>query len=105
MVIVETPIFTRQVERLLTDDEYRELQTTLVQRPSIGQVIPGSGGLRKVRWRLRGKGKRSGARVIYYWAVAQDRLLMLFIYAKTKQDDLSHGQLQIMKQIVEDEYS
>lgn len=104
MVIVETSIFTRRVERLLTDDEYQQLQIALVQRPGMGQVIVGSGGLRKVRWRVRGKGKRGGVRVIYYWAVAQDRLLMLLIYAKSEQEDLSPDQLKILKQIVEEEY-
>lgn len=104
MVIVETSIFTRQVEGLLTDDEYYQLQIALAQRPDMGKVIVGSGGLRKVRWQAKGKGKRGGVRIIYYWAVEQDRLLMLFIYAKSKQEDLSPDQLKIMKKIVEEEY-
>ena len=103
MVIVETSVFTRQVGRLLADDEYQQLQIALAQRPNTGQVIVGSGGLRKVRWRAKGKGKRGGVRVIYYWAVAQDRLLMLLIYAKNEQDDLSPEQLKILKQTVEEE--
>ena len=65
MVIVETSVFTRQVQTLLSDDEYRELQAVLVARPGLGPVIPGSGGIRKVRWAARGQGKRGGARVIY----------------------------------------
>lgn len=69
MVIIETSIFTRQVQALLTEDEYRELQIVLVSRPNLGSVIKGSGGLRKVRWASSGKGKRGGVRVIYYWAV------------------------------------
>ena len=82
MVIIETSIFTRRIAELLSDDEYRELQATLVERPKAGPVIPGSGGLRKLRWSASGRGKRGGARVIYYWATEQDHLLMLFIYAK-----------------------
>lgn len=82
MVIVETSIFTRRVMKLLPDDEYRALQATLVDRPGAGPVIPGGGGLRKNRWRASGHGKRGGARIIYYWATAHDRILMLFIYAK-----------------------
>jgi len=104
MVIVETSIFTRQVQALLTDDEYRRLQATLVEHPDMGPIIVGSGGLRKVRWGARGRGKRGGVRVIYYWAVAQDRLLMLLVYAKSDQDDLSHDQLKMLKKIVEEEY-
>ena len=73
-------------------------------RPDLGPIIEGSGGLRKVRWARPGRGKRSGVRVIYYWAVNQNRLLMLLIYAKSERDDLSHEQLQILRKVVEAEY-
>jgi mRNA-degrading endonuclease RelE of RelBE toxin-antitoxin system len=66
MVIIETSIFTKQVQKLLSDDDYRELQYALVQRPDMGQIIVGSGGLRKIRWRTHGRGKRGGVRIIYY---------------------------------------
>jgi mRNA-degrading endonuclease RelE of RelBE toxin-antitoxin system len=69
MIIVETSIFTRQVQVLLDDDDYRRLQTTLVLRPDAGDLIPGGGGLRKIRWGAKGRGKRGGVRTIYYWAV------------------------------------
>ena len=82
MVIIETSVFTRRITELLSDDEYRELQATLVERPKAGPVIPGSGGIRKLRWSASGRGKRGGARVIYYWATEQEHLLMLFIYTK-----------------------
>jgi len=104
MVIVETSIFTRQVQALLTDEEYRRLQLSLVARPDLGAVIPGSGGLRKVRWVVQGRGKRGGVRVIYYWAVSQDRILMLLIYAKNEQDDLTPEQLRVLRRIVREEY-
>ena len=64
VVIVETPIFTRQVTEQLTELEYRELQVMLVTNPGLGEIIKGSGGLRKVRWMLTGRGKRGGARII-----------------------------------------
>jgi hypothetical protein len=104
MIIIETSIFTKQLMKLLTDDEYRELQFALIQRPDAGQLIVGSGGLRKLRWQIRSSGKRGGARVIYYWAVSEDQLLMLMIYPKSKQSDLTPTQLRILKQIVEEEY-
>jgi hypothetical protein len=104
MVIVETPVFTRQVQDLLADDDYRLLQVALINRPELGAVIRGSGGLRKVRWNLPGKGKRGGARIIYYWAVSQDQLLMLFMYPKNVRDDLTPAQVKILKQIVEKDY-
>jgi len=104
MVIIETSIFTRQLQELLTDEEYRQLQIALVNRPDAGLVIVGSGGLRKVRWGKQSKGKRGGARVIYYWAVAQDQLLMLLIYTKSEQDDLTPAQLKLLRQIVEEDY-
>jgi mRNA-degrading endonuclease RelE of RelBE toxin-antitoxin system len=84
MIFLETTIFTRRVTAILSDDEYRELQSVLVLRPDAGAVIPAGGGIRKIRWNASGRGKRGGSRVIYYWATAQDKILMLFIYAKTR---------------------
>ena len=104
MVIVETSIFTRQLVKLLPDEEYRQLQIELIRRPEMGAIISGSGGLRKVRWSLSGRGKRGGARVIYYWAVSQEQILMLLIYAKNEQDDLTKDQLKVLRAVVESEY-
>lgn len=104
MVIIETSVFTRQVKKLLSDEEYRQLQNELVRNPKRGVVIPGSGGLRKIRWGAKGKGKRGGVRVIYYSATRKDQLLMLFIYPKNERDDLSKAQLNILSSIVKEEY-
>jgi len=104
MILIETAIFTRRIQRLMTDEEYRLLQADLIARPEAGKVIPGSGGLRKVRWSSPGKGKRGGVRVIYYWFRSRDRILLLFAFAKNERDDLARDQLRQVKRVVEDEY-
>jgi mRNA-degrading endonuclease RelE of RelBE toxin-antitoxin system len=104
MVIIETTVFTRQVQALLTDKEYRGLQTALAIRPNIGAVIQHSGGLRKVRWAAGGKGKSGGVRIIYYWSPSRDQLLMLLMYSKNERDDLTPVQLKILRTVVEESY-
>ena len=104
MTIIETHIFTRQLKTLLPDDEYRKLQIELVSRPDAGVVIPGSGGLRKFRWAGSGRGKRGGIRVIYYWFSQKDIILLLCMYPKSGQDDLTRKQLKILRDIIEREY-
>jgi mRNA-degrading endonuclease RelE of RelBE toxin-antitoxin system len=104
MIIVETSVFTRQVSAMLSMEAYRRLQITLVRNPEFGNVIRGSGGLRKMRWSSPGRGKRGGVRVIYYWAVAGERILLLFMYPKGERDDLSAGQIKVLRKIVEEEY-
>ena len=104
MVIIETPIFSKQLLATLSDDEYRELQRGLLGHPEAGKVIPGSGGLRKLRWAFDGRRKRGGVRLIYYWFTAQGNLLLLFMYPKNVQEDLTPDQLRQLKRIVEEEY-
>ena len=93
MQFIETSVFTRQVTSLLADDEYSQLQLALPARPNMGAIIPHGGGLRKIRWSTTDRGKRGGVRVIYYWVVAQDQILMLFMYPKSEQDNLTSKQL------------
>lgn len=104
MVIVETPIFTRQLLDLLPDDDYRQLQDYLLAQPDAGEIIRGGAGIRKMRWAGKGHGKRGGVRIIYYWATSYGKILMLFMYPKNEQADFSPAQLKIARQIVEDEY-
>lgn len=101
MIIVETAVFTRRINELLLDDEYRELQAAIIVRPDLGDIIRGSGGLRKVRWKLRGRGKSGGIRVIYFWEVDDSEIRMLYAYEKSDQEDLTSDQLKLLKDIVE----
>lgn len=103
MKIIETPIFTRRLKDIMTDEDYRKLQINLIARPDAGKIIPGSGGLRKLRWIGSGRGKRGGSRIIYYWFSQEELILMLFIYTKKEQDDLTSEQLRILKTMIEQE--
>lgn len=85
----------------MSDDEYKDLQEALVNRPDLGDLIKGSGGLRKVRWHLEGQGKSGGVRAIYYWVVNDDHIRMLYVYPKGKQENLTMAQVKQLKVIVE----
>ena len=101
----ETSVFTRQIVNLLSDSAYAELQAVLSVDPEAGDLVPGTGGLRKIRWRheQRGKGKRSGIRVIYYWHDASGRIYMLVAYSKDQRDDLTAQQKRVLKHLVREE--
>jgi len=104
MVIIETPVFTKRLTAILSEETYRLLQMHLLNKPDSGKVIKGSGGLRKLRWFAKGHGKSGGVRIIYYWFAARDTILLLFVYAKNERDDLTPGQLEQLKRVVEEEY-
>jgi len=104
MIIIETHIFTKRINRLMKEDVYRELQNELIESPDIGKVIQGSGGIRKIRWSGSGRGKRGGSRIIYYWAKNKDQIYMLFIYEKNELSDLTKDQLSTLKKVVELEF-
>jgi mRNA-degrading endonuclease RelE of RelBE toxin-antitoxin system len=101
--IIETTIFTKRISSLLTAEEYRNLQNELIFNPDKGKVIRGSGGLRKIRWGISGKGKSGGIRIIYYWIIKKETILMLLVYPKNEQDNLTPEQLKILKTLVEKE--
>jgi hypothetical protein len=103
---LETSVFTRQIAELLEDREYAALQGALVVDPTAGDLIPGSGGLRKIRWNesRRGKGKRGGVRIIYYWYSHDEAIYMLLAYSKGQSDDLTPAQKRVLKQLVEEEF-
>ncbi len=103
-VFSETSVFTRQITELLADDELNALQWALMADPEKGDLIRGSGGLRKLRWAGSGRGKRGGLRIIYYWHVPSSTILLLLIYPKNEQDNLTAAQLKFLKSIIETEY-
>jgi mRNA-degrading endonuclease RelE of RelBE toxin-antitoxin system len=105
MLIVETPVFTRQVTAALDDETYRKLQLALVMNPERGVVVRGSGGLRKLRWGAEGRGKRGGVRIIYHYDPRRQIILMLFLFPKNEQDDLTPEQLRKLRAVVEQEFA
>ena len=103
---LETSSFTRRITELLTDLEYAALQEKLLITPEAGSLIPGTAGLRKLRWvdPSRGKGKRGGVRVIYYWYDPRQVIYMLTVYSKEERDDLTARDKRILRQLVYEEF-
>jgi len=98
ITVVETDEFLSATRKLMDEEERAELVKYLAFNPTVGDMIPGSGGVRKIRWGLEGRGKRGGARVIYFYHDLEMPLLLLKAYAKNKQDDLSQIELKKMQQ-------
>ena len=97
--LIETNLFSRLVLEYLSDAEYTKLQEALIENPEADDLIPGSGGVRKLRWRAPGRGKRGGVRVVYYAKIRQGQIWMLTIYAKNVTESIpSH----VMKKIKEE---
>lgn len=101
MVFLETPVFTKLIKELMSDEHYRRLQNHLVDQPDAGALIEDTGGMRKIRWSLPGTGKSGGVRVIYYWRVAEDQILMLLVYPKSAKDNLTPAEKKQLRKIVE----
>jgi mRNA-degrading endonuclease RelE of RelBE toxin-antitoxin system len=101
---VETTRFTRRIVRELSDDEYRDLQEALLHRPTLGDLMPGTSGVRKLRWREEHRGKRGGLRIIYYWHAGLAVFVMLFIYGKNEQKDLTPEQRRMLARVIREEF-
>jgi len=99
---IETSVFARQIDCYLSPDEYQRFQAELMADPGKGAVIPGSGGLRKIRVACKGQGKRGGARIIYYLITKKGVILLLFAYPKNVRDNLSKSQLQELRHVAEE---
>lgn len=98
MIFIETTAFTKLLPNYLSDEEYRALQTYLMQKPDAGDIVRGSGGIRKVRWASDRKGKSGGIRIIYYWKKPDHEIWMLTLYRKSERSTIPG---HILKQIAE----
>lgn len=105
MEFIEAPLFTQFLSGYLEDDQYRRLQVALALHPEAGDVMPRTGGCRKLRWadRRRGKGKRGGLRVIYFYLVKDRQIWLLTLYDKDKVTDLSAREKRLLKAMIDEE--
>lgn len=101
VVFIETPIFTRHVVEALTDEQYAMLQSELIVRPECGDLIKGGRGIRKMRWALPGRGKSGGVWVIYFWRVSESQILLLTLYSKGQQTNLTPAKVKRLAMYVE----
>lgn len=104
-IFIELPPFQRHREEYLADESYRLLQSLLIAYPEAGDVIRNTGGLRKLRFedRQRGKGKRSGLRIIYYWWSGKHEFLLFTLYNKDEIKDLTEAEKGVLKSLLERE--
>jgi hypothetical protein len=100
MTVVETAEFLRKAKPLLSESERAELVAFVAANPEAGEIIPETGGVRKIRWALPGKGKRGGARVIYYYHSERLPVFLLSAYMKGRKDNLSKADQNAMKRLV-----
>ena len=102
MTFTEHPLFTRRITDMLSDEEYRKFQADLAANPEAGDVIPGLGGLRKIRLALKGRGKRGGARVLYLLFVSAETVFLLYVFTKGEFADLPPDKRRGIKRLVEE---
>ncbi|MCW7553758.1 type II toxin-antitoxin system RelE/ParE family toxin [Endozoicomonas gorgoniicola] len=103
MIFIETTKFTKLLSEYLSDDEYRMLQWHLQEKPDSGDIVRGSGGVRKVRWAPEGKGKSGGVRVIYYWKKSDHEIWMLTMYSKSERASIPGHILKKIAEAIENE--
>lgn len=104
MELIETSVFTKQINALLTDEEYGQFQSQLAANPQLGRLIKGGAGIREIRVAIGSRGKSGGARVIYYWAVRRDVILLLYAYPKNVAADLTPKQVLQLARVVKEEF-
>jgi len=101
LTFVETKLFTSLVGGYLSDDEYGALQLSIAANPEAGEIVRGSGGVRKLRWSGSGRGKRGGIRVIYYLRTTRGEVWMLTLYAKNEADSIPAHVLKRIKEEID----
>jgi hypothetical protein len=102
LTVIETPLFQRQWPLYWTEEERGAFAAYLAGNPTAGDVVPRSGGMRKVRWRRARSGKSGGVRVIYFTRTAEGELVLLTLYAKSKTDNLTGAKLKEIRHVLED---
>ncbi len=102
LTFIETKVFEEDRKALMSDDEYQKFQAYLLESHELGDFIQNTGGCQKIRWKLESnnKGKSGGVRVIYYVVTKQGKLLLMMMYAKSKQDNMSDKQKPMLKAVV-----
>jgi len=99
--VVETPMFQKQWPHYWSEDERGEFASYVAGFPNAGDVVPNSGGIRKVRWRRAGTGKSGGVRVIYFTRTTEEEVVLLLIYAKAKTDNITGAKLKEIRRVIE----
>ncbi len=102
MVFVELPPFIAFAADWWSDEDLRRLQNVLHAQPDAGSLIRGGAGLRKLRWSAQGRGKRGGARIIYYWHIPGECIYLIFGYTKNEREDLTPGQVRTLAELLKD---
>lgn len=102
MEFFEAPPFTRYLRDYLADEEYLDLQNLLAKHPELGNIMPGTGGFRKLRWadQRRGKGRRGGLRIIYYYFLAEQQIWLMTLYGKDEAADLTPGEKKSLREAI-----
>ena len=102
MEFIETQRFSDVLYDYLDENSYLELQISLIERPDHGDIIPGGGGIRKLRFAAQGKGKRGGVRVIYYWVTEAGQIYLLTLYPKGRKDNLTDAEVAEFRDLVKE---
>ena len=102
MIFIELTPFIAFRNEYWTDDDLRALQSFLLIRPDAGDLIRGGSGLRKLRWAAQGRGKRGGARVIYYWQIEQDHIYLIYGYVKSERENLTPQQTKLLADLLKE---
>lgn len=95
MVFYETPVFIKLIDKFLSDDERFALLNTLLKNPDSGDLVPRGGGIRKVRFALKGKGKSGGLRVVYAWSKTREQIIFFVAFPKSEKSDLTQDEIKM----------